>query len=102
MGFFSRYTYHSLLNCSVRLAHAKLDSGSLARLLKAAAKVGCYNYASPFHSRSRVVRDLTALYGNDKLVRAGMATVESRIKVASDIIALRLQRKISILSLIHI
>ena len=53
-------------------------------------------YASPFHSRSWVVRDLTALYGNDKLVRAGMATVESRIKVASDIIALRLQRKISI------
>ena len=88
-----RMAYHGLprTNTVVQLDPLQVDA-----LLEHAMTLKCYCFGSPLHSRSLVVKDLAAHYGSEARVASAMATVETRLRVASDVIALRMERKISI------
>ena len=83
-----------------------LEEDQLDLLLASAAKLGIYNFASPLHPRSIVLRDLCIYYGRadirkskkvfeaavkegKKVVEGALSTVEGRCKVASDCLHLR-------------
>ena len=77
----------------------RMDPNETSLFMKAAAKKGVFGYTSPLHPRSVIVKDLLRHYGCDddrSKIRAAMSTPASRLKIASDLIALRRERKIGI------
>ena len=67
----------------------KLNEEQMAAFLRCAVTQPTYTFASPLHTRSKVVSDLASHYGSTERLESALATVNGRIRVASDIIYLR-------------
>ena len=67
-----------------------------SEIIHRAARENVYIYASPFHSSSQALADISTYYKSTERARAATATVQSRIKAAGDLYEMRLDGAIGI------